>query len=279
MINYNIIWFEDVKSFYDVTKRRLKNKFKESDLNLEFTLSKGDEIMNRIDSNSDIDLILMDHNLFKTKGNVLISKIREKRLLTEIIYYSRDAKLKENVNNVEAIYFSNKDNLYSVTIKIIEKSMRPLNEVSIQRGSFISDVIRLEAKMVSIILKHFVIADTEKENEFRNKIIESEFFSTFQKFKIIQQLLQEKIILMTDKGGVKFKNLNILKSIFNKFQKEVIEMRNKLAHVEETVGVDGIAKFETKDGEEFMITEKGIKSARKKLRKHSDNLDELISHF
>jgi CheY-like chemotaxis protein len=278
MINYNILWFEDVKSFYTVTKKRLEIKFKDTDLNLNFTLSKGKSIVNQIDSNSDIDLILMDHNLFQAKGDVLIRDIRKKKLLTEIIYYSQDADLKSNVTNVEGIFFSNKRNLYSITTKLIEKATRPINEVSIQRGSFISDVIKLESKLVEIILKYFLIEKTGKEQEFRIRIIESEFFSTYQKYRIIQSVLKEKLSAIKEKDSNKYKNLETLISIFKKFQKEVIEMRNKLAHVEETL-VDGIAKFITTDGEEFEISEKGIKTARKKLKNHSNNLDELITHF
>jgi hypothetical protein len=278
MINYNIFWFEDVKSFYNVTQKRLVEKFKETDLTLNFTLSKGKELLKSIDGQTDVDLIFMDENLFKTKGSDLIPAIRKKKLLAEIIYYSNDPDLRENVDNVEGLYFSNKVNLFSKAVRIIEKTAKTMDEVTIQRGAFITDVIVLEAKLVDILLKHFLIGKTGKEEEFRRHIIEAEFFSTYSKYQIISRVITEKLSLITDKNSQKYRDLKALKDIFNKFQREVIEMRNKLAHVKETV-VDGVPKFVTKEGEEFEITQSGIKLARKKLKGHSENLDTLISHF
>lgn len=276
MINFNIIWFEDTKTFYESTKKRLERKFKSSDLHLNFKLSKGRTTATVL-SRKNIDLILMDHNLFNVKGNTLIDEIRKKKLLTEIIYYSKDAKLKYNVNNVEGLYFSNKENLFSMTSKLIEKSTRTINEVSVQRGCFISEVIDLEAKIVDMILKYFPISTSTKEKEFRRRVIDTEFFSTMQKFSVMKGVINDKLESITDKD--KHKALSVLKSVYNKFQQEVIEMRNQLAHTKETIDSKGIALFATKDGATFEITEEGIKGARKKLKKHSDNLDSLHGHF
>lgn len=279
-IQYNILWFEDTRSFLDAIKKRLDNYLLESDLRLNCLSSSDGSALNGIDANSDLDLILIDYNLVDVKGNELIDKIRKMKLLTEIIYYSKDKEFKDSIgDDVEGIYFSDKSDLFTKTKRIIDKTVRTVNHVSIQRGNFISEAITLESKIVDIIMKHYRLKGERGGKEFRSRVYESEFFTTMQKFKLLKSILKDKIEFCDKRSYVvRSKALKKLKDILNDFQDEVIEMRNLLAHTKDVTD-GGIPVFKTKNGETLRLDGKGIKDARKKLSKHLMNLKDIEAAF
>ncbi|MCZ4693782.1 response regulator [Ancylomarina euxinus] len=278
-INYNILCFEDTDAYFNLFKKRILNAYEGSDLKINITQSKDDSALKNLSKDSDIDLIIVDLNLDKKiKGNKVIQQIRDLKLLTDIIFYSSEPGFKKKIiqNGFEGLYFSNKDNLVSKTKNIIDKIFRSFDQVALQRGNFIAEAITLEAKIDCMLLKHFTPIE-----DFKEKILDSESFSTFQKYNLLKSLVTDKInalkLLSDDKSTSALQQLNANKTILNKFQQEVIEIRNKLAHV--SGELDGnVLKFCTRN-DEFTIDGNGVKAKRKVLEKHAKNLTDLESYF
>lgn len=77
------------------------------------------------------------------------------------------------------------------------------------------------------------------------------------------------------------KELTIIKGEMTNFNKEILLIRNTLAHVEEQAGPDGIPYLisRNKAGTEIRFDSDQYIKIRKDLRKHSSNLEKILEHL
>ena len=87
-VNFKVLWFEDQISWRPSPERKMKEIIKEHNLLPIITWKKGDEDDIEEELRKDYDLILMDYELRGTTGNILIKKLRQLDIYTDVLFYT-----------------------------------------------------------------------------------------------------------------------------------------------------------------------------------------------
>lgn len=260
-LEYNLLWLDnDLKEYIENGD---VESIKEFLIELGFEpniVTVFDEA--ELDKHLDIsyDLIISDFNLNKENGDVVIYRLREeKKLDTEILFYSaksnflEDTAVKERLAFMERINIQiGRDSLLNKIEKVIELTVKRLLEINATRGLITSATSDLDVVIEGIILHliynqlklndkeideiiNFYVEDFLKKSPdfFLKKYKEVGFQNWFprieasRKWNIFRDLLKKidnedvKTFLIQNKA----------------YCKEVIDIRNKFAHAKsELVG-------------------------------------------
>lgn len=218
---FSILWVEDKGRILNMYEKGLKDFFEEEYPEFELDLVKDTE-GTKWDSNlkdHDFDLIVTDYNLNGITGLEILKKLRRKRYLTDVLFYS-GLKLDANTiadatkkGFVEIV--TNKDLVLDRVKKLIEKNMNRYEDIVFLRGIVISRMIDLELEINNIFASYFRVHQDVKE-KFHNFILESQQNSMGAKVKTIECIVKEH-------------KLNDFQSLSSDLKKLVM-YRNYLAH-------------------------------------------------
>lgn len=287
MLDYNIIWFEDNKDTIKLLEPGFKEHLFELGYELELIDQADDSNLSQLLKDYDTDLILVDQNLAKSvKGNELIKKLRiTLELYTEVIYYSGVEEFTHDSYPLEGVYFATRETLRIKTINLIDYTVKRKENIKNIRGLFIAEAIDLSNKMKEIIAK-ILNLDGESKAFFMDKIIQEQEFSDYLKYKIINRFMNDKTAKLNEKYSSMSnsdKNRKIIKSemdevkeindLFKSYDKEVIAIRNGLAH---GIISDDKKKCIIWKGKEIIYDDERCKETRKTFLKHSENIDKII---
>lgn len=89
------------------------------------------------------------------------------------------------------------------------------------RGQIISGTLFIEHELNEIILKYFFEKQEEKKSCFQELVLEKEFFTLMQKWRILRELLNRNVVTIPGEKDKK----EVLRLIH-----EVIEIRDRFAH-------------------------------------------------
>ena len=176
-INYNILWFENEQTAYE-TKRDFAKDILE-DLNFNFPEPRHEIDGSNIDSidYSKYDLIIADMNLVgNEKSMVLVDRIRNKQILTEVLFYSsagEDALREELAKyRIDGAYCSGRED-YEFEEKVrsvIETLIKKTQDLTNLRGLVMSEVSDLDVMMKQIVSN--CCSEAKVECELRSYIVE-----------------------------------------------------------------------------------------------------------
>ena len=302
-IEYHILWFEDQVRWLNSIKSRLSNFLE--DLGFELIVTKEingdnvDELLKKIDNKQmDVDLILMDFKLSSNdKGNVLIDKIRKNELFTEIIFYSQSGDVRNEVNNLEGVYFSDRRTFFNKTTKVINNSIKKIQDVNNMRGLVIAETSELDVKLMDIII-NFLKKDNKKlSDKKKEEILKKLIKNRTQRLKSLEKIniskaddlynglesydkLRAVFRLIKHRHNETRKDTFIsYTNILSNYKKQVMDIRNILAHVKEDTDKKGnkILKSTLKGYENFIFNEDMCIKIRKNLIKHSENLENILN--
>ena len=270
-LTFNILCFEDRHDFAVKTLEFLKTHLDEQGFYLNTVdickdSEKLEEIVQKVNEKKlDVDLILMDYKLAnKQEGNKLIEDIRSHKLLTDIIFYSQ-YNFKEGIGLLDGVYSVDRDSLRNKLIDVTDHILKKAMDLSSLRGLVMAETSEMDDLMVKIMLNFLerdFFSDTIKLKESIKKKVQKSFKgrlkeldkieinSTTGTHKLISKLeaslkgrtLMELIENFIEEGesvngprylGIKTK-LNDNRFVFNDYQTEILNDRNKLAHVKET---------------------------------------------
>lgn len=292
-INYNILWFEDVKSSFDAKKKIVKEIVE--DLGFNFPEPQNEKNGQNIDKINFVkfDLIIVDLNLGREKGSNLIEKIRQMDVYTEVIFYSSSGEqaVREEIKNhdIDGAYCTGRDNedFEEKVKKVILTTIKKVQDVNNMRGLVMAEVSDLDQKMLSIIKEYFdSLTDVDKE-EFMKYVKEKVINSLNGKIKRIDKYKHTEFHKFIEHPNfesfskwmvashiVKKVKVNVSKEaeILTSYTSEVIDTRNILAHIIEEVTDDGII-FKGKKG--FIFGDESCVTIRKTLKKHSSNFEQI----
>ena len=248
----------------------------------------------------DFDLILVDWNLNpgesgeKLSGEKLIDEIRHKEIFTEIIFYSALDRFEDQPFKLDGVYFTHTDidgdKLFSRMKEIIKHTLNQNLRISVTRGLFITSTIELVENLEDIISKILGLeGDTQKF--FTDYVVQAEFFNDFSKYTIIKDFLKQKIAILeeninsskdsqTKEMTEKLEDIKKIKNTFNKFQQDVIELRNDLAHAKPISDQRNCLNVRNKQKriyEKCEFTLAKCKEIRKKFIFHADNIEKIAA--
>ena len=87
-VNFKVLWFEDEMGWRPSSERSMKKIIESHNLVPIITWKKGDEGDAEEELKKEYDLILMDYELRGTMGNILIKKLRQFDIYTDVVFYS-----------------------------------------------------------------------------------------------------------------------------------------------------------------------------------------------
>lgn len=170
-LEYKILWFEDEPGSFRAKQRLVKRVVE----NFGFIFP---EPRNEINGeNLDTinlkmyDLIIADLNLSNVKGTALLEKIREEGIYTEVIFYSSigEAALRDELKNfeIDGVYCADRtdENFIEKVKRVIETTIKKVQDVNNTRGLVIAETILLEKKIEDILLKYFSATEAALEGK------------------------------------------------------------------------------------------------------------------
>lgn len=289
-LKYNILWFENDEDWYESIVDSIREIIEdELGFKMKTPLLKknGDELEN-IDF-SDYDLILMDLNLDKSPtGDKLIKKIRDFEVFTNIVFYSSEgiSKVSEKIKELEleGVYFSSRDgnSFVKKVEKIIYATIKKVQDINNMRGLVMAEVAELDLKMAELLKSYACSLQAEQKEIFidcRKKSVLESLNDMITKF---EKICDDSIFGHRDfntnhkwrsvkKIAKNIGDVEILQKLED-YEKEIIQKRNKLAHVKEVLSENGQRSLA--DGD-FIFNDDTCRIIRKDLQKHSDNFDKI----
>lgn len=257
-INYNLLWVEDNKGWYETSKELFEGLMDDLGFKLNCKNCKNlKDVNEEIQKNNlkPYDLLLVDFTLAGSPdGDEIINLIRsneENPILTDILFYSNDVQsVKDSMleYGLEGVYTTHRNEIERKFELVVNTTIKKIQEVNSMRGLIMSETSDLDDLMLNIIHK-LLLSDIKekieeyineqikttvennqalvlsKENEIIEKTKDSRIFTTFHKAKCINKLFKERQI------GIK--------NFFNEYEKDIISTRNIFAHVKEITDGEG----------------------------------------
>ena len=294
-LEYDLLWFEDDDRYVKPHIKRLENHLKEFGLVLSNDVQGNADNLETILKTKEFDLILVDLNLAASKtgkllGDKLIQKIRDEGVYTDIIFYSRIPGFREKKYELEGIYFSETedDKFFQRLKQIVDGTLNRSLRISVTRGIFIATTIELVEQIEDIIVKILKLKDDERAF-FQDSVVQAEFFDDKSKYDIIKDFLRNEIEQLdakkVGKSGQELTDLETQKSeiegikdTFNKFQKDVLQVRNQLAHSKCVQGAKNTLKIRDKEKRKYqnkVYDMAECKDIREKFAIQAENLKKI----
>jgi len=217
-LKYNILWFEDdplvvneeigpeIRAFLDELGFEYVCNHKED----------GTDLSN-VTNDKKYDLIITDLNLGETFGNEIIDHIRDSNIFTEILLYSaNEAKLSKIIDEsdklIERVSFAvGLRNLPDKIKKIIELSIKKVQDVTNMRGLVIASAIDLEIMMEELIKDFFRLVGNQAEDQKREEVLKSIYDNKIKRDKEyleeIMKLDHSNIDSLLEKGILTSSNI------------------------------------------------------------------------
>jgi hypothetical protein len=300
-MNYKILWIDD--NIDDYIDMGIKSEFMVYLDNLGFiptidTFEDSKKAEEAI-AVTKYDLILSDYSIDekgnerKKQGDVLIQKIRDGGVFTEVLFYSAQANFDEIAKNL----YRDRVSFFSLvedegmkefrvrTYRLIDLTIAKLQELNNIRGLVMAETSELDNTVIDI-LSGFLSTESKEVNKLRNYIIKTIVDSAkansirANKFNELSNadILKERIFDADKKARAIGRLINLKKldktepfiDFYNNYKVDVLDKRNDLAHAKSDV-IDGIEYLivSRKDGEHpEKFAQEACIQIRKNLRKH-----------
>ena len=300
-LDYNILWFEDDAEWFAVANSRIEDFLNDLGFKLKTTnRDRGDDLdslLTKINNRQvDVNLILIDFKLAGSEnGKQLIDKIRNQDLLSEIVFYSQSADVRAQVENPEGAFFSKRDDLVDKAKSVIGLTIKKAQDINNVRGLVIAETSEIERRLLNNVQKMTERGDSAKvrtkKNELHAKVLDNRKDRLDEFARLNPEANHDKVCISLDHGE-KLSAVNRLikaelkeganqlftehKESLTKYREEVIEIRNILAHVEESIdpetGRKALKSLAPGAGQVILTEEKCIQ-IRKNLMKHAESLE------
>lgn len=289
-IIFNTIWVDDNTDFVDSLKMRLEDWLldeKGLELNV-FMYTSADGVLENIRSNDEIELIIVDYRLPGRDGDKLIEEIREAGFSQDIIFYSGSGLPSKEIDGVlyvrqfDGVFYVNKEDAIERIKELIELKLRRFSDPASVRGWIVADSIELESMVTDVLSLCF----TEREGfAFSNRLLYMTSSPSIEfggKYNLLSAILKDYTTFLRSISPIdeqKLQKLDECREKFKSFMKEIIQVRNAIAHQRiEHSGSGKVIKTPQKGLDNILLEEEGsIVAIRNNIRTHHANLTTLIS--
>ncbi|MCK6622150.1 MAG: hypothetical protein HUU32_17655 [Calditrichaceae bacterium] len=300
-LDYKILWFEDEKGWYEAILPDISDFLAEKGFELDPYRQVNDSDLETIIDEDKYDLILIDYNLLGgEKGDVVVEKIRDHKIYTDIVFYSqsgekvvRDAAKEKGLDGVFCA--DRKRELFlDKVFKVIETTIKKVEDLNNMRGLVMASTSELDIKMeraIIEILKIFPPVDADNHKE----TIKSEFLESLNdRIKKITKIdpksdIETLIKLIKEIGSYhkwramrrlcnSHKELKEFEPILSLYQKEIIDKRNILAHICEEIDESGkkILRSTLPGHEKYEFNETEAGEIRRQLKTYLENFNKIL---
>lgn len=316
-IVFKILWFEDEVSWRPSSERKMKEFIESHNLVPQITWKKGDEEDTESELEKDYDLILMDYELRGTTGNILIKKLRQLDIYTDVLFYSGNFEKMVHslysteeegyhVDPVDGIYFSyrKREELYPKMQRIIDKIVRRMQDVVNLRGVVLDNVSGFESQMQNILLlalNKFTNDEITKLDDYVKKELVTPAKTEYTKRievienseEVLKAIVQAPDYLLDSykKARLVGRVMKILKSNYgrnfgekyNKFAEsyfnEIIKYRNALGHAMRNKSDKKEVYIGEVDGQAMIFNEELFRKMRASIREYQEVINQVEDAF
>jgi hypothetical protein len=301
-IDYNVLWIEDDKSWYETTSEILKENVDNYGFNLK-ALRKGNynEVKEELETNGlkKYDIFLIDFTLKNSEtGDVIIEHLRHKDIYTDIIFYSSAIEnVKESMHHywMEGVYYADRKEIETKFELVFNTTIKKIQEINSMRGLVVGETSELDVYIEDITcdlvtklgldeeILDELITNIVKYNTGRNEKLFDEYkavgFQNFfhkieamKKWKIFRDILKHNQF-KTDENIKAFLHFN------STYFDDVIDVRNKFAHAKSVEDGGRTVLLAQIGKEDFVYDDDKFVSIRKNLKNHRDNFDRLNNYL
>lgn len=300
-LNYRILWIEDSKDWAESIQENISDIVETFGLFASFTILPSESDDQKYNG---YNLILMDLGLAEGRqGDALIEQIRSLNVFTDIVFYSasgvEEIKNKGRDLNLEGVYYADRSNvLFLRKVKdVISASLQSFQDLVNLRGLVMAEVSELDSKMDSIIECYFVSED--RMAEFHKHVTDDREKSTKRNLEgncskscthKWRNLDMPKILKTVDSNnrahavnvvishlkstGGSFIEFDEV-SFYTQYDRDILKMRNNLAHCVEAIEANGKPVLKTRGGD-VSFAEADIVKIRKKIHFYNIVFDRII---
>lgn len=293
-LSYKVLWVEDEAIWAASVETSLREVIEER-----YGLIYKKTIIDHSDNSinyRDYDLILMDFNLSDGEGgntgDKIIRHIREIDVLTDVVFYSAKGpafiKGKAAELGLEGVYFSDrdKDQFIDKVSKVIESTIRKIQDLNNLRGLVMAEVSELDIEMDEIIKSYFINAERMKifhdhVTKKREDTVHSRLKSSLECDK--QCVFITRDMRISDIDTDSYQKMLAVHQILKRedpentlghngqfsisYNKEIIAHRNNLAHCKSAKDDDGNELLKTFNGD-VVYTGETFREIRVNIRKY-----------
>lgn len=269
--NFTILWIEDKEKVITSQVPTIE-KFLDTEgfqLNL-LKDTEGDKFKKYLATEL-IDIIVTDYNISEEiKGTDVVEFVREKKMLTDVLFYSvhddlfEDGTIYEKLGHYGLVEICEGKDVADPLKNLIKKNIRRCQDIVFLRGFVISRAVELELEINEFLAQYFKIPEKQLQ-EFHNTILESSYVPMAGKQKWLSQILEKNGI----KKGSEFDGL------LNKLD-GIAKQRNLLAHCKKDKHNPNVL---VASGKEEMFDRKRLNDILKNIETVSQHLDKLIAKF
>jgi CheY-like chemotaxis protein len=278
-LNYKVLWIDDRHDAVVPIQESITSYLVDLGFHLEVVWKKNGTGIHSLAGDPDLDLIVMDQNLGGTPGDRLIKTIRQREKFIEIILYSQDPQvnLQDKDAGIDGIYRTARSDLETILKRVVGRTIRKTQDLNVMRGLVIAETIDIENQVEQIMTQAF----EDKGQFFQEKVLESHVYDFGKKYDFLVRMMKD---LLSDPSNqqrdLKDKNteeLSSLQRVLKKMDREVLDIRNILAHSKVEYDEQGKACLRGLNKRTKSITpdEAWCRSTRKTLLKHEKNLAEI----
>lgn len=300
-LNFRILWIEDSSDWAESIQENISEIVESFGLFASFTVLPAESDEHKYDG---YNLILMDLGLAEGRqGDALIEQIRSLNVFTDIVFYSasgvEEVKNKGRDLNLEGVYYADRSNvLFLRKVKdVISASLHSFQDLVNLRGLVMAEVSELDSKMDSIIEGYFVGED--RMAEFHKHVTDDREKSTKRNLEgncdrsckhkwrnmdmptILKAVDSNNrahavnvVISHLKSTGVSFTEFDKV-FFYTQYDRDIIKMRNNLAHCVEAVEANGKPVLKTRGGD-VSFAEADIVEIREKIHFYNRVFDRIV---
>lgn len=300
-LDYKVLWFEDTPTWYEAILPDISDFLTENGFTLVPNRQESGSELEKIIEDDDYDLILIDYNLLDNeKGDILIQKIRDLKVYTDIVFYSQHGeKIVRDVakeKGLDGVFCASRDQdeFLEKVFKVITTTIKKVVDLNNMRGLVMAYTGELDIKMAEVIiqlLQNFSSQYADKHKEtIKKKFIESledriksmkkldtqndsdklvKKIESYHKWRAVLRLCSEN------------EELKEFEPILSDYETAIIVKRNILAHICEEIDENGnkILRSTLPGHEEYTFNEAEAIQIRNDLRKYSEIFTKILEKF
>lgn len=248
-LEYKILWIDNDNKIYKDHQSIIEEHL--TDLGFTPVIEKGTDYQafDKFESNlKQFDLFLLDYKLDGTQnGNEIIKNIRDEHsIYTDVIFYSTlpdEVRQRIYEDKLNGVYYTSRkfDEFEEDVLSIIDVTIKKTQDVNNLRGLIMAEVAELD-RIKEKILKAY--SEKKKCGTIEKYIIEKLKKSYDDNLKDIAKHTSsslndifDKLYVDSDKKARAIKKVET-KFDENSYRNNILKIRNKFAHVEESDGFD-----------------------------------------
>lgn len=296
-LNYKVLWIDDqIEDYIDMGMKGEFEAYIESlGFNAEVICYENGNLAQQDIITNKHDLILSDYNIegASEQGDVLIQKIRDEGVFTEVLFYSAQTdfdRIAKNLYRDRVSFFSligdeSFRGFKDKAFKLINLTVLKLQELNNIRGLVMAETSELDNKVEDILLS-FLSKDIELAGRLREYIIKIIKDSTDQNVQKASRLsdhdnhaiVKSRLFDADKKCRAINKMLELLEiadgdfcDFYSNYKTDVLDTRNDLAHAKSAVidSVEYLIVTRRNEEEALKFTQENCVTIRNNLRKYS----------